>query len=100
MSKKMTKTLAVHLLSEDFETFNREATRDRRKVADVIRNVLEDMADGKITVYPHPKQKPRENTTIRVSEDLLKKIEELKERANMSTDKLLQMYARQIAKSS
>ena len=83
-TKQITLTISLH----DFTVIQSIAVAERRTTTDVIRNLLEDIAENRIEIEPEePKEKHA--TAVRVSEALKEKVGVFQKRTGLSIDKAI-----------
>ena len=84
--------ITVNLRPNDLTVIQEIALTERRRHTDVIRNLLEDIVDGRLSVEVPPEPKEKLHVTgIRMDEGLKARIAQFKERTGMSADKALHL---------
>ena len=92
MKKQLGSQISVNPTSNDLTVIQEIATAERRKGTDVIRNILEDVLDGKITIeVPEDYKAKRQPTAVRVAEDFKERFDSFKDEKNLSADKILHL---------
>ena len=92
---RATEQLTVRISEEDLKVINSIAESDRRRKTDVIRNLLEDLADDKIAIEQADTGK-KVMTAIRVTEQFKAKIESMKERRGISVERAMHLIVQSI----
>ena len=92
---RATEQLTVRISEEDLKVINSIAESDRRRKTDVIRNMLEDLADDKLEIE-QPDTGRKVMTAIRVTEQYKAKIENMKERRGISVERALHLVVQSI----
>ena len=84
--------IPLALLPNDFTTIQAMAVAERRKPTEVMRNLLEDVMDGKVDLSePAPKKESRHATAIRVDEAFKVRFDKFKEDHGLSAEKVLHL---------
>ena len=84
--------LTVNLRSNDLTAIQEIAVAERRKHTDVIRNILEDVVEGRLSVEEVVEPKEKAHVTgIRMDAALKEKIARFKERTGLSADKAIHL---------
>jgi len=92
---KATEQIPVRISEEDLKVITSLATSERRRQTDVIKNLLEDLADDKIEIE-QPDTSRKVTTAIRVTEQFKAKIENMKERRGISVERALHLIIQSI----
>ena len=93
IKERLMKTqLTVNLRSNDLTAIQEIAVAERRKHTDVIRNILEDVVEGRLSVEEVVEPKEKAHVTgIRMDAALKEKIARFKERTGLSADKAIHL---------
>ena len=92
--------IPLNIEINDYATIQNLAASDRRKVSDIMRNLLEDVADGKVSLQlPEAVKIERHQTAVRVDDRLRAKIDDLKARTGLSVDRIMHLAIRAITQS-
>ena len=95
----MNNQITLNLLPEDFSEIKRMAKLQRRKPAEVIRNLLEDIVEGAVEIRVDPDVKiKRHGLTVRVDDSLRTRIDELTTRHGKSIDKIVHIAVEAVAR--
>jgi len=92
---KATEQIPVRISEEDLKVITSIAESERRRQTDVIRNLLEDLADDKIEIE-QPDTSRKVITNVRVTEQFKAKIENMKERRGISVERALHLVVQSI----
>lgn len=92
---KATEQIPVRISEEDLKVITSIAESERRRQTDVIRNLLEDLADNKIAIE-QPDTGKKVMTAVRVTEQFKAKIEAMKERRGLSVERALHLAIQSI----
>ncbi|SBT06752.1 hypothetical protein ACCAA_350124 [Candidatus Accumulibacter aalborgensis] len=90
MTQARSYVLGLKLPTTDFEIIEAIAKEERRRPSDVIRNVIEDVVEGKIHI--EPKEEPdNKRTNVRVDGYTIKKVNAFKKATGMTLDQILHL---------
>lgn len=93
----MKSQVTVNFLPDDFAVIEEIASKERRKPADVIRNLIEDIANGTLKIPQETKVKVKKHgTTVRMDEALRSKVDAMKEREEKSLDKIVHLVVQSL----
>ena len=92
---KATHQFTLRISEEDLKVITSIAESERRRQTDVIRNLLEDLADDKVEIE-QPDTGKKVMTAVRVTEQFKAKIETMKERRGLSVERALHLVVQSI----
>ena len=84
--------ISINPMPNDLSTIQEMALAERRNTSDVIRNLFEDVMDGKIPLeVPIDNKAKRHSTAINVDNKFKSRFDQFKEEKHLSADKILHL---------
>ena len=84
--------LTINLQPDDLSTVQALALTERRKPMDVVRNLLEDIVEGRVTLeIPEERKEKVSVTSVRMDAEFKEKLRKFKEDTGLSVDKALHL---------